>query len=793
MSSYYQTMEQFLEMQQDVMQAYLGGRGMAPAPAAPPAGPAEVVPAPSAPPVAPAPVTPAPPVSSAAPASQASALSAAPAAQASAPAASSASAASASQASAVSASSTTPLDADAISARLLKIVADRTGYPPDMIDLDLDLEADLGIDSIKRVEILGSFQQQTGLLQEHDMEALAGRKTLRQVAEFLVVRAGEAPPPASVAAPRPASGGEPSAPPAEAAPPGPLLGDVVSHTPGQQLVTRRDIRLDEDRFLRDHTLGRDVSSVDLSLAGLPVMPMTMSMEILAEAAVALVPGLRLVGMRDVRAYRWMSLEGETLSLRTVATVRPGTEGREVSVQVFEAGPDGAATTPAIVEGIMVLGDALPEPPPVEPFRLAGDRPSKWAPDDLYREMMFHGPAFRGVVSMDRWGEDGAEATLQVLGPERLFASTTKPALVTDPVLMDQPGQVVGFWMPEHLETSFVVFPFHLEALHLYEPRPVAPERLKCQARIALVGDTQVRSDLDIVDGTGRLRTRFVGWWDRRFDLPKAFLRFLNAPRDVVLSQPWPGPTQLAEAGLRAHRLGLDAFPPSFFTAHGGVWQRALAQLVLSVRERELWHELRKAEPRRLEWLIGRVVAKDALRVFLMERHGLRLAPADVEILPDENGRPVPAGAWTRDVPAIPVLSLSHASGVAVAVVAEGGSASGVGVDLEHAARMNDSIEDLAFTTGEHALLAAIAERAEESWPLRLWCAKEAAAKALGLGMAGGPRGLVADRLDPVSGTVELHLSGEMAARFPAVNGQTLVAHTTRERDVIVATSLYPRQ
>ncbi len=42
-------------------------------------------------------------------------------------------------------------------AELLAVVCERTGYPAEMIDFDGDLEADLGIDSIKRVEILGAF------------------------------------------------------------------------------------------------------------------------------------------------------------------------------------------------------------------------------------------------------------------------------------------------------------------------------------------------------------------------------------------------------------------------------------------------------------------------------------------------------------------------------------------------------------------------------------------------------------------------------------------------------------
>ena len=50
--------------------------------------------------------------------------------------------------------STETLNTTSIYKVLLEIVADKTGYPTDMLETDMDLEADLGIDSIKRVEIL---------------------------------------------------------------------------------------------------------------------------------------------------------------------------------------------------------------------------------------------------------------------------------------------------------------------------------------------------------------------------------------------------------------------------------------------------------------------------------------------------------------------------------------------------------------------------------------------------------------------------------------------------------------
>ena len=42
---------------------------------------------------------------------------------------------------------------------LLEVVADKTGYPTEMLSLDMNLDSDLGIDSIKRVEILSAIQE----------------------------------------------------------------------------------------------------------------------------------------------------------------------------------------------------------------------------------------------------------------------------------------------------------------------------------------------------------------------------------------------------------------------------------------------------------------------------------------------------------------------------------------------------------------------------------------------------------------------------------------------------------
>ena len=66
---------------------------------------------------------------------------------------------------------------------LLEIVAEKTGYPAEMIDIGMDMEADLGIDSIKRVEILSAMRQQVPDLPQVATTKMASMRTLAQIIE----------------------------------------------------------------------------------------------------------------------------------------------------------------------------------------------------------------------------------------------------------------------------------------------------------------------------------------------------------------------------------------------------------------------------------------------------------------------------------------------------------------------------------------------------------------------------------------------------------------------------------
>ncbi len=85
---------------------------------------------------------------------------------------------------------TPELDNDALIAALVELISERTGYPIDMIDPGLDLESDLGIDSIKRIEILNNFQNVLSsdrrALLENSLEELSAARTVNQIIEWII-------------------------------------------------------------------------------------------------------------------------------------------------------------------------------------------------------------------------------------------------------------------------------------------------------------------------------------------------------------------------------------------------------------------------------------------------------------------------------------------------------------------------------------------------------------------------------------------------------------------------------
>ena len=171
LAEYLRTSREFVTAQRDVMLAFLGGQ---------PAGRLVWQQAGEADSAAPLTATVAAAVMAEVPAAPipVSAPGAAPSAAAAAPSA------------AMAGPAVPALSDAAIQGTLLALISDRTGYPVELIDPDLDLEADLSIDSIKRAEIAGQLAIKLGLASEGDtgdsvLEELVKARTARAITEWI--------------------------------------------------------------------------------------------------------------------------------------------------------------------------------------------------------------------------------------------------------------------------------------------------------------------------------------------------------------------------------------------------------------------------------------------------------------------------------------------------------------------------------------------------------------------------------------------------------------------------------
>ncbi|MBZ5720171.1 MAG: SDR family oxidoreductase [Acidobacteriia bacterium] len=73
---------------------------------------------------------------------------------------------------------------DPVKERILALVAEKTGYPVDMLDLDLDLEADLGVDTVKQAEVFATIREAYGITRD-DKIKLRDYPTLAHVIRFV--------------------------------------------------------------------------------------------------------------------------------------------------------------------------------------------------------------------------------------------------------------------------------------------------------------------------------------------------------------------------------------------------------------------------------------------------------------------------------------------------------------------------------------------------------------------------------------------------------------------------------
>ncbi|MFF4839197.1 type I polyketide synthase [Streptomyces collinus] len=427
----------------------------------------------------------------------------------------------------------------------------------------------------------------------------------------------------------------------------------------------------------------------------PVVPATTIVRHMMDAAEAAAPGLCAVAVHGARFDRWLTA---TPPVDVPVTVTPDPGHADRVAVAF--GP----TARAVVE----LAPRHPAPPPPGPRPDAPERVPEHTAAQLYRDRwMFHGPAFQGV------GE------LTAIGDRHVRGVITAPA--APGALLDNVGQLLGYWIMATRTERTVVFPVQIRHLRFHGPQPAPGTPVTCLLRVTSLTDTVLEADAELTTD-GRVWARLTGWQDRRFD---------NDPR-----------TRPVERFPERHTLS-EARPGGWALVHERWPDLASRELImrnsLGGPERARYAE---RPPRgRRQWLLGRIAVKDAVRQWLW-RHGEGpVFPAEIQVGNDELGRPYATGAHGRALPPLDV-SLAHRAEAGVAIVRPRTPHPGPGIDIEEVTARDPATLATALGPDELRLLrgrSADDPEAEALWFTRFWAAKEAVAKAEGVGFGGRPR------------------------------------------------------
>ncbi|MFD7872609.1 beta-ketoacyl synthase N-terminal-like domain-containing protein [Streptomyces sp. NPDC059766] len=605
---------------------------------------------------------------------------------------------------------------------------------PELASLRAELRATPAAPGAATRSVLGTLTDRFPAAAE--LDALL-RDTADTAAALITARAaprpgpaGPPPPPAPASASALLSGPLPAAVPASV----PVTGTRTRSPGGAPPAAGTGVRASVVRvspetmpYLLDHCFFPQRAGWPDVADRWPVVPATTIVQHLMDAARQAAPDRVPVAVHGARFEEWLTA---TPAVDVQVTAEPVAPDR----LALSFGPRARAT--------VELASDYPAPPP-DRWRTdpAGERPPGHTPAQLYGERwMFHGPAFQGV------------SELSALGERHIRGIITAPA--APGALLDNVGQLLGYWIMATRTERTVVFPVGMREMRFHGPHPATGTRVACLVRITSLTDTVLEADVQL-SVAGAVWAELRGWQDRRFD---------NDPHTRPVER-FPERNTLSEARPGGWSLVHERWP-----------DLASRELIMrnSLGGQERSEYARHAPRGRRQWLLGRIAVKDAVRQWLWDHGEGPVFPAELRVHNDDVGRPYVTGVHGRELPPLDV-SLAHRAEAGVAIVRPHTPAPGPGIDIEevtdrdpHAIASVLGADELRLL---HGLRAATGD-SEALWFTRFWAAKEAVAKAEGTGFGGRPRDFVVLEASPAGD--ELTVSGRLERAYavrcaPAAN------------------------
>jgi NAD(P)-dependent dehydrogenase (short-subunit alcohol dehydrogenase family) len=224
----------------------------------------------------------------------------------------------------------------------------------------------------------------------------------------------------------------------------PLIGNSASLSKGKAHTVEVLRYLDptHDLYLKDHQLD-----------GKPVLPMAMALELMAEVVAHGWPELKLIAVNNMQVLQGIIIDDGAKPIRVKA--RPHThsfsEQLEVDVSIVEAENRGRIHYRATA----TLAKQIPAPTKIEAFSMIEAAPFPMSVQEVYRQLLFHGPQFQMIDHIERMGTSGIIASLNSSSPQQCVTSAAQGEWIIDPMVIDNGLQLILIWARLHWDMTLL--------------------------------------------------------------------------------------------------------------------------------------------------------------------------------------------------------------------------------------------------------------------------------------------------------------------------------------------------
>ena len=273
-------------------------------------------------------------------------------------------------------------------------------------------------------------------------------------------------------------------------------GVVASPSAELPTVFERTITTDTHEFLTSHVLD-----------GRAVLPAAMTLEWLAHGALHGNPGLRFVGVDDLRVFKGVLVQpNESLRVRICAdkAQKRGDEFHVVA-ELCSGGSNGRRVLHARAAVVLAV-----QPPEAGTAKTSSDLPAlNQSIERIYAETLFHGPKMRGLLDVESCGDAGLVARCRVAPPPRdWMEEPVRSRWIADPLALDSGLQAMIVWTSDRVGELSLPSRFR-RYRQFVSSFPEEGARIVIDVHERTTG--KVVSDIDWIGDDGALLARLEGY------------------------------------------------------------------------------------------------------------------------------------------------------------------------------------------------------------------------------------------------------------------------------------------